>query len=170
MAWNNSPIELYHGTTRANAVRVLADGIDPTKFRRLTDFGPGFYVTTNIEQARIWAQRRATGGSFALGAQEKPAVLRFMIDRVAFGKLETLCFVRPAEDNGFWPLILSCRLAALPADNFHARGQNTFYDVVIGPVALKYSTPPFRAIDEGDQVAFHTSVALALLAGAGQLL
>ena len=62
----------------------------------MTDFGQGFYTTTNIHQAQQWANRRYQirrrhGATSA-------AVIKFEIDWDAMAGLEHLAFVRDDSD------------------------------------------------------------------------
>ncbi|KHF40637.1 DUF3990 domain-containing protein [Halalkalibacter okhensis] len=63
---------VFHGTNLFAAKIILKHGIWLDIQRRLTDFGPGFYVTCNREQAKNWALVRA----------EHPQVYRGLIDRL----------------------------------------------------------------------------------------
>ena len=77
--WTNQPILLYHGTTDAHAASILRR-VDPQAGRRQTDFGTGFYTTTNLQQAWLWAGEVA-GSHEALSRYAQPAVIRFAVDR-----------------------------------------------------------------------------------------
>ena len=48
-------ITFYHGTAEVYAKDIAANGIDLGKGSGNTDFGGGFYVTTNLNQAEEWA-------------------------------------------------------------------------------------------------------------------
>lgn len=48
-------MKLYHGST----VTVKSPNIQ--KGRKATDFGKGFYTTTNFEQAKKWAHSKEIG-------------------------------------------------------------------------------------------------------------
>lgn len=158
MAWTNPPLTLYHGTVLSAADAILASGIDRRTFRPGTDFGPGFYTTTNLAQAREWAGRKAIqrGGV--------PAVIRFLVDRDAAASVQAVWFVRSRQDDSdFWTLVRSCRDGA--ADHGRA-GPQGFYDLVVGPVAKRWISRPYIIIDDSDQVSFHSDNALAILQGA----
>lgn len=62
---------LYHGTARWDADRIVKEGINLYRGRVDTDFGQGFYVTTDYPQAFRWAMRQ--NAAF-------PAVVRFKND------------------------------------------------------------------------------------------
>src|SRR5690242_18441494 len=85
----------YHGTTQVNA-KVIAGG----KMRLglptdLSDFGPGFYLTSNFEQATIWAGKKAIAHNkheVILASQEKRkpkrtngAVVEYELDVMELG-------------------------------------------------------------------------------------
>lgn len=106
-------MKLYHGSTLCiEAPRLLAAN------RRL-DFGPGFYTTTDLEQARRWAlikQRRTK----ALEARVS------VYDFDASGStLATKAFEKPDEE--WLDFIMANRLGMPPA--------KMPYDVITGPVA-----------------------------------
>ncbi len=70
--WSNPPLTLYHGThrTAVGAIPGLPRGAPMTIFvpdlsrsRRNTDFGLGFYTTTNLQQAEQWANKRVQRSS-----------------------------------------------------------------------------------------------------------
>lgn len=56
----NDDLILYHGTDDKSAREIIAHGIDLSLCSPLTDFGRGFYTTTNLEQAKNWAVLKAT--------------------------------------------------------------------------------------------------------------
>jgi hypothetical protein len=153
-SWSNQKLVLYHGTLHHHALDIVKS-VDIKKGRKYTDFGPGFYTTTILRQARSWAwthSRRKRGAKYA--------VVRFEIERDALAGLEALWFVRGSFDaDDFWSLIFHCRKGRGP----HARTAHTSpkYDVVIGPAAASWRQR--LAIHDVDQVSFHTSAAEALL-------
>jgi hypothetical protein len=155
MAWANPPLTLFHGTVLIAAQSIVASGIDRRTFRPGTDFGPGFYATTNLAQAQEWAARKAgkLGGA--------PAVISFLVDRDAAASLQAVWFVRHGpDDSDFWALVGSCRDGAVD----HGRtGPKGFYDLVVGPVAKRWTSRPYLIVDDSDQVSFHSDNALAIL-------
>ncbi len=62
MAWSNGPREVYHGTDMTSGSAILParrpHAISLAAARAFSDFGPGFYTTTNRHQARQWANQR----------------------------------------------------------------------------------------------------------------
>jgi hypothetical protein len=150
--WNDQDIVLYHGTLDIHAVSIL-QAVDPTVCRYLTDFGRGFYTTTNRQQAERWAHDLAlqTAGGV-------PAVIRFSVERNELAGLHCLFFVRgtPAAID-FWSFVQYCRTTA--AD--HNRAQIPWYDIVVGPVTGSWKNQ--TVIPDGDQVSFHTDQAASVL-------
>jgi RHS repeat-associated protein len=51
-------IDLYHGTNKAAAANIRANGVDPGHSPRPRDFGDGFYATKNQGQAQEWARQK----------------------------------------------------------------------------------------------------------------
>ncbi|WP_230116334.1 DUF3990 domain-containing protein [Bacillus velezensis] len=51
------PETLYHATTSDN-IESIKNRIDLNECSEKTDFGQGFYLTTNVEQAVKWALRK----------------------------------------------------------------------------------------------------------------
>jgi hypothetical protein len=145
-------IDFYHGTDGDSAAKIVANGIDLTKGDRWVDFGKGFYVTTDLTQAKRWTKDM----KFA-----NPSVVHF---RVPLAKLEPgglcgLVFSTMFPSSGFFATILSMRTFSPPLG-----GEG--YDFVEGPLI----TNPFDFISgdnapqtEGQQDSFHTAAGAALL-------
>jgi hypothetical protein len=161
MAWTNAPAVVYHGTIQpsANDIRVA---IDLTKCKPVNDFGQGFYVTTHLDQAKQMANIRYRRSHALTYARHRPglspspgaaAVVEFTIDRLAVGSLDTLAFVRPTSD---WrEFVAYCRSYG----RNHFPG-GSFYDIVYGPISLIGG----EAKPDSDQISFHTSHAIGMLA------
>ena len=149
--WTDQDIELFHGTLETH-VNSIVPGIDLSVCRNLTDFGRGFYTTTNQLQAEQWARNLAnrTGGV--------PAVIRFTVEREKLAQLESLFFIRgSAAAIDYWSFVQYCKTIA----GDHNRTYAGWYDIVAGPVlgSLKKQT----IIPDADQVSFHTLDAVAVL-------
>jgi hypothetical protein len=148
--WTNQPVELYHGTVLSHARVIVRKGVQVVRGRLGTDFGRGFYTTTQLLQAQSWALATSMRirGSIA-------AVVRLQVDRESLASLEALAFVggnHGADD--FWSLVVHCRNGAPD----HARPDpHRFYDVVYGPVAAFWQQRV--AMLGADQISFHTSLA-----------
>ena len=155
MGWANPPIRLFHGTIERFASDIVAGGTQVRLGRARTDFGRGFYTTTDVRRARDWAvelvRRRYR--------REQPRVVRFEIGRDALAMLDSPIFVNGhAGALDYWEFVRHCREGA----GDHARGPNRcYYDVVAGPVAASWRQ---RLIFQGvDQFSFHTRAGEDLL-------
>lgn len=146
---------MYHGTVDTHVQAILARGIQVSQGRPNHDFGPGFYVTTLQRQAEAWAWQL---GQRVRGA--RPAILRMEIDRDALAELDVLMFVRGSFDaDDYWSFVSHCRAGA--PSHERTDGPSTFYDVVAGPVAAFWEQRV--AMQDADQISFHTPAAEALL-------
>ena len=105
---------LFHGSNQiVSSPRLL-------KNQRALDFGKGFYTTSDMNQASLWAKRttklRGTGNA---------CVSIYEMDDFAMKTLKVLRFERPDRT---WLAFVSANRKELP-------GRNQEYDLVIGPVA-----------------------------------
>jgi Protein of unknown function (DUF3990) len=152
--WKNPEIQLYHGTIQTNAESILDHGVDVSKGAATTDFGRGFYTTTDEENAREWSERKARriGGD--------PAVLRLTLSRLALGRLESIVFIRGSLlAKEYWSFVAHCR-SGFP----HRPATGDFYDVAFGPVAKVWFGNPNSAVwADYDQISFHTLAARDML-------
>lgn len=152
-------IQLYHGTIAA-AVGSLRTGVDLNRSAVLTDFGPGFYMTSNRMQAWRWAQKKADDHTARDGTATQPAVMatRFRFAAIPDADLLVLGFAKPAIENGYWSFVRMNRgLQDAPPPNRP-------YDLVIGPVAETWNVPArLAAWRDFDQYSFHTPAALDAL-------
>jgi len=160
MAWINGALILYHGTIGPFAEDIARNGISLTKCRAKTDFGRGFYLTTNRRQARDHANNR-----FRMKQLLPPntpnwidpecaAVMEYAVDRLALGRLADLVFASP--DAAWMDFVTHCRgrRPHIPG------GTPGCYDVVWGPVS-QVGGRPFPP--DVNQVSFHSQRALSLL-------
>lgn len=104
---------LYHGSN----VEVKAPKIIRSK--RLLDFGTGFYLTSDYEQAKKWAVRTT-----ARREEGNPTISVFSFDENEFEKLNVLVFEAANKD---W-------LRYVTAHRTDKSIKDT-YDIVTGPVA-----------------------------------
>ncbi len=154
-SWNNPEIRLYHGTN-VECVDSILNGIEISELRESSDFGRGFYTTTNLVQAQRWALRRARR------RPQHAAVIEFLLSRDELAKLESLWFVRAAADtHDFWTLVESCLETGIGN-----RGGDRWYDVVVGPVSMSFAR--HRRHQNYDQVSFHTHRAFKVLENRGR--
>ena len=87
-------------------------GIQLAYGRPLLDFGQGFYTTTNLLQAKHWANARIRRLR-RVAPNQYPVVLRFEVDRNLLAMLQTLCFVTEGMNppqTDYWKLVKHCRL------------------------------------------------------------
>jgi hypothetical protein len=163
--WDNPKIALYHGTTQSFADAIVRDGVNTTLGRPNTDFGRGFYTTTQVDQARDWASSKAVTvsnrrliGSEAL-AGTVPSIIKLSVDRRALAGLRALVLAQTDDDlPNYWSFVERCR-------NWNEVPYPTQedYDVVYGPVASRWG-PDVYTIRRGlDQVSFHGPFAQAFL-------
>lgn len=149
--WTNPNAEFFHGTRKEHAEAILKNGIDPARGAPNTDFGRGFYTTTNRAQAELWAKTKAAENG------DVPVVLKLTVDRDTLAELRSLSFVLPNPD--FWSLVERCR------DKSDVPYQaEDHYDVIYGPVAKRLGGLKAYGIIEGyDQTSFHGEAAKAFL-------
>jgi hypothetical protein len=137
------------------------------KVRSGTEFGPGFYTTTSLHQARQWANQRVRRVNAPRQPPEIAVVLRFQIDREAFQQQKAGDdFIRSRRSSflGFCGL---CSPARPSLASSTRRSQQTpfpeMYEVVHGPVTIWQQT---LVIKDCDQVSFHSSRAVSALGAA----
>jgi hypothetical protein len=151
--WINQDIVLYHGTL-TKYVSAITRGIAVALGKRFTDFGPGFYTTTWLPQAQMWAAEMA-----ATTPGTVPAVVRIEVSREKLALLDTLAFVRgDFHADDFWSLVHYCRKGAR---DHRRKGAKSYYDVVYGPVASFWNQK--LIIANADQLSFHSKEAELVL-------
>src|SRR5262245_44114398 len=114
MTWMNGPLTLYHGCDLASANAIM-DPNHPTKHRimlnlckRRTDFGQGFYTTTNLHQAKNWANLRCKRLGANVSTVPVASILQFSVDRDSLAGMKSLCFVTDGINPGssdYWDMI-----------------------------------------------------------------
>jgi hypothetical protein len=163
MAWTNQDLIVFHGTTWNAAQVIERTNPDPRRGSRYTDFGRGFYVTTNRKQAENWANERARPH---LNKNESAAVLEYAIDRDRLSALADLVFVLEDRSTGFWDFVAHCRSGVLSSSGTpdHCRPANGHYSVVYGPVTL---WPQTLVLKDCDQISLHDEDGIGLLVHKG---
>lgn len=151
-------MKLYHGST----VTVKKPNIQ--RGRKTTDFGKGFYTTSDFEQAKKWAilkQNREQSKKAVVSVYEVP-------DNIFDMELSVLRFDGATKE---W--------LEFVVDNRRGKGNNT-YDLIMGPVANDQLYATIRLYEQGvitanaaiemlkthrlfDQLSFHTSDVIPLL-------
>ena len=106
-------MKLYHGTLLSN-LSSIKGGINLAKCKALTDFGRGFYLTTDFWQAYEWAMARKTKNDYGIviGYSWEPN------DELNIKRFSGLT-------NEWAKYIVNCRLGDAKQD----------YDIVIGCIA-----------------------------------
>ena len=129
----------YHGTTTLQHFKMMeSQGIQLDYSATATDYGQGFYVTTNLKQAELWAARKATKERFehlrknrstdptVVKSLIQPVALLYALDYKGLSLLKGKKFESPGPE---WAdFIMSNRLAPI-------RYTELTYDYAVGPVA-----------------------------------
>ena len=149
---------LYHGSNVEVRQPKLLGG------QRPLDFGPGFYTTSDLEQASKWAERTAR-----IRKAGSPLVSVYEADVDAVSELKVLSFDSPDRE---WLRFVAANRRSLI--------ENDGWDVVSGPVANDQTMPTLMLFLDGlltedeaiarllpqklkDQFVFKTTPALVLL-------
>ena len=149
---------LYHGSNVEVRQPRLLEG------QRPLDFGPGFYTTSDLEQASKWADRTAR-----IRKAGSPLVSVYEVDESRLSELKTLAFDAP--DREWLRFVAANRRRLIEQDG---------WDVVSGPVANDQTMPTLMLFLDGlltedeaiarllpqklkDQFVFKTTPALTLL-------
>jgi hypothetical protein len=148
-----------------DSIEASATGIELKYSKFDLDFGRGFYTTTVERQARQWAWIRFYDPKYTRTTANQPVVLRFRVSRKELGRLMSLHFVLGDYGNeDFWSLAQHCRQSVQgppPVINDHKGPNAGWYDLVTGPVAAFWQQRV--AMDDADQVSFHTKNATDIL-------
>jgi hypothetical protein len=164
VAWINDDMVLYHGCSDQSLSTVNPTGIivsGPPYNITLNigatrpDFGPGFYTTTWLHQAKNWANLRVAKLR-RRHPNVRAVVLAMRIERNRFANLESLVFA--SDRDNYYPFITYCRGGGTPHADLAYRGGP--YDVIVGPVSLGTQQ---LVIAQADQVSFHTVNATAAI-------
>jgi hypothetical protein len=119
------------------------------------DFGPGFYTTTWLHQAKNWANLRVLKLQVRYPGV-KAVVLSMCVERNRFANLQSLVF--PSDRDNYYPFVAYCRDGGFPHAGLEYRGDP--YDVIAGPVSVARQT---LVIGQADQVSFHTATGTAAI-------
>ena len=129
---------LYHGSNiEVNTPKIIVS-------KRLLDFGTGFYLTSDFEQAKKWAVRTTNRRE-----EGKPIISVFEIEENALAELSVLKF---ETANKEW----LCYITANRTDKL----VKDFYDIVIGPVA---NDQAIRTVNNYIKGYFTEDIAIQLL-------
>lgn len=145
---NNNEWELpevwYHGTDAISAMNV-ALGVDLSKSDAKLDFGPGFYLTSNLKQAEKWAEKRADLYNFRQDTAYEMSgkTPHYTVGAIVEFELHKPVFESPVlkrevflSANEKWAMfVLSNRLAYPELFHLSFHNQNASIDSVYGPLA-----------------------------------
>ena len=104
---------LYHGSNVEVRKPIILNS------RKFLDFGPGFYMTSDLDQATRWAFRKTE-----IAKEGHPTLSVFSVDEVIWKDLKIKTFSAPDEE--WLDCITENRKGILPKESF---------DVISGPVA-----------------------------------
>lgn len=128
---------LYHGSNVPVEHPIVG------KSRRHLDFGPAFYLTSDIEQAVTWASRTTR-----LRGEGRPTVSRFSVQEAVLDELTVLRF--EAADAQWLHYVVAHRTTTVEDTE----------DVVIGPVA---DDQTIRTVNDFIAGRFSEDIAIQLL-------
>jgi hypothetical protein len=166
VAWINDDMFLYHGCSdqslfpkdqRGIVVTGGPHNISHAAGGARPDFGPGFYTTTWLHQAKNWANLRVRKLQVRYPGV-KAVVLSMRLERNHFANLQSLVF--PSDRDNFYPFVAYCRDGRTPHADLAYR--DSPYDVVAGPVSVAMQN---LIIGQADQVSFHTAAGTAAISG-----
>lgn len=167
---------VYHGTNLFAANLIQYQGIRLEVQRELTDFGKGFYVTSNLAQAKKWARVRASHPQISsqllnqLGISKAqyfnhpdirvPACIVYELNLKQLRQLKGKIFPLPHESDwtdyqqSWKKFVQNCR-----------KGKPHHYDYVYGPVGGEHLTKPdeVKASTTKDQLTLTTPKATKCL-------
>lgn len=106
---------LYHGSN------VKITEIDLSKSKRGKDFGTGFYLSSDLNQAQEQSERKTDQNQWGI-----PTVSTFMLDESRLSELKILRFTEYSKE---W-----AEFVLMNRKN-KSEGQAHDYDMVIGPIA-----------------------------------
>jgi hypothetical protein len=149
-------MKVYHGSTQQVKRPIVERG------RQSTDFGKGFYTTTNIEQAKSWALIRQKSA----GTGAKAIVSVYEVDDNLLKKPDYDILTFDAPDEAWLTFVVNCR-----------KSIRHTHDMVFGPVAddkiyvtiaqyennlldLDSTIARLKINEFYNQVSFHTNEAL----------
>ena len=147
-------MKLYHGSIYKVKHPVIARG------RTSTDFGKGFYTTTNFEQAQKWALKK----QIAEKENTKAIVSVYEVDDDLLSKYNVKCFEKPDED--WLSFVVSCRnsitheydivFGAVANDNIYA----TITLFESGLLTAKETVQRLKINEIFNQISFHSDIAI----------
>lgn len=127
----------YHGTINDSADKIV-DNIDISAGRTFTDFGQGFYVTNNLNQAKEWALKKFYDYK-ELNHNLIPTIVVMELDIEKLSQLNGQEFDHPSTQ---WAqFIFNCRKAGKRGGLYHHD------DYVCGPLADGKIVPLLKRLE-----------------------
>lgn len=128
----------YHGTVDLKGLMIRNNGIDLSIPIPGTDFGQGFYLTSNRQQVEEWARNKARDANDRSNwINAKLVILRYRVDVEKLSKLVGNVFPIPHLEWG--QFILQNRQRS-------QRYYELAYDYAVGPVADGYMRSLMNAL------------------------
>ncbi|WP_176140647.1 DUF3990 domain-containing protein [Halobacillus salinus] len=131
----------YHGTTN-DCAEAIINNIEINKGRHFTDFGQGFYLTSDYEQAKRRAKNKAEDSK---NKAVSPAIIKVELNiDLLMGNISAGCVFEEADDE--WAsFVYKCRIYGKTEKKiFHD------FDFVVGPVADGKMRRAIKLFDKGD--------------------
>lgn len=133
----------YHGTISDYADKIV-DNIDITAGRTFTDFGQGFYVTNNMNQAKEWALKKFHDYK-EMNQMLFPTIIVLELDIEKLRRLNGQEFENPST---LWAnFVYNCRRIGKRGDLYHQD------DYVCGPLADGKIVPLLKRL-ESQRISF----------------
>lgn len=126
---------LLHGTNELSAADICKFGIDLEKSNKELDFGPGFYLTDDVDVAKRRAYQKTRIYNKIYKCNDKPAIVSVEIDDSELKQLIVREF--PYCDNDWLHFVIANRLSEEYVINNQLLDHNLDhkYDVVVGSIA-----------------------------------
>ena len=149
-------MKLYHGSIYKVKHPIAAKG------RTNTDFGKGFYTTTNFQQAQKWALRKQTAG----GEKAKAIISIYEVDDDLLGKdkYNIKCFENP--DKEWLSFVISCRNSIAHEHDivFGAVANDNIYLTITmfesGLLSAEETIKRLKVNEIFNQISFHSNIAI----------
>lgn len=126
---------LFHGTNELSALNICESGIDLGKSNKELDFGPGFYLTDDVDAARRRAYQKTRIYNKIYKCNDKPAIVSVEIDDDELKKLSVREF--PYCNDEWLYFVIANRLNEeyIVSNQCLEHNLDHKYDVVIGSIA-----------------------------------
>jgi len=149
-------MKLYHGSIHKVEHPIISRG------RNSTDFGKGFYTTTNLHQAQKWALRKQSTD----GEKAKATVSIYEVDDdlLSKGRYNVKCFDNPDKD--WLSFVISCRKSKVHEYDivFGAVANDNIYATITmfesGLLSAEETVQRLKVNEIFNQISFHSSIAI----------